>query len=68
MGTFCQIKEVVEIPYKKNLATINRKGKRSSFVILDKYSKQKDFRKKYEYKSLIDSGAFGKVHLLIIQT
>ena len=64
MGTCCQVKEVVESPNKKNPST-SRKSKRSSSIILDKYSKQKDFRKKYEYKSLIGSGAFGKVRLYV---
>ena len=65
MGTCCQVKEVVEDQKKNNSANVNRKSKRSSSIILDKYSKQKDFRKKYEYRSLIGSGAFGKVRLYV---
>ena len=63
MGNCCQAKEVVEI--HSNKSTTNVISHRSSSFIFDKFSKQKDFRKKYEYKGLIGSGAFGKVRLYV---
>ena len=64
MGSCCQVKE--EIEDKNNKSTANRTStQRSSSFIFEKFSKQKDFRKKYEYKSLVGSGAFGKVRLYV---
>ena len=63
MGNCCQVKEVVEI--QTNKSPTNPITRRSSSFIFDKFSKQKDFRKKYEYKCLIGSGAFGKVRLYV---
>ena len=63
MGNCCQVKEVVEI--QTNKSPTNPTTRRSSSFIFDKFSKQKDFRKKYEYKCLIGSGAFGKVRLYV---
>ena len=63
MGNCCQVSQVVEI--QDNRSTTKRSSHRSSSFILDKYSKQKDFRKKYEYISVIGSGAFGKVRLYV---
>ena len=63
MGGCCEVKEVVEVQSNKSTTNIN--SQRSSSFILDKFSKQKDFRKKYEYKCLIGSGAFGKVRLYV---
>ena len=63
MGNCCQVSQVIEI--QENKTTQKRNSIRSSSYILDKYSIQKDFRKKYEYQSLIGSGAFGKVRLYL---
>ena len=63
MGNCCQVSQVVEI--QENRSMIKHNSHHSSSFILDKYSKQKDFRKKYEYISLVGSGAFGKVRLYV---
>ena len=63
MGNCCQVSQVVEIQENKSVS--KRNSLRSGSYILDKYSIQKDFRKKYEYQSLIGSGAFGKVRLYV---
>ena len=63
MGNCCQVSQVIEI--QENKSVTKRNSIRSSSYILDKYSIQKDFRKKYEYQSLIGSGAFGKVSLYL---
>ena len=63
MGNCCQVSQVVEIQENKSVS--KRNLLRSGSYILDKYSIQKDFRKKYEYQSLIGSGAFGKVRLYV---
>ena len=63
MGNCCQVSQVIEI--QENKSVTKRNSLRSSSYILDKYSIQKDFRKKYEYQSLIGSGAFGKVRLYL---
>ena len=63
MGNCCQVSQVVEIQENKSVS--KRNSLRSSSYKLDKYSIQKDFRKKYEYQSLIGSGAFGKVRLYV---
>ena len=64
MGNCCQVSQVIELqPDSKNVT--KRNSLRSSSYILDKYSIQKDFRKKYEYQALIGSGAFGKVRLYL---
>ena len=63
MGNCCQVSQVIEIQDSKNVT--KRNSLRSSSYILDKYSIQKDFRKKYEYQALIGSGAFGKVRLYL---
>ena len=63
MGNCCQVSQVIEIQDNKN--STKRNSIRSSSYILDKFSIQKDFRKKYEYQSLIGSGAFGKVRLYV---
>ena len=63
MGNCCQVSQVIEI--QENKTTQKRNSIRSSSYILDKYSIQKDFRKKYEFQSLIGSGAFGKVRLYL---
>ena len=63
MGNCCQVSQVIEIQDNKSIS--KRNSLRSSSYILDKFSIQKDFRKKYEYQSLIGSGAFGKVRLYV---
>ena len=55
--------QVIEL--QDNKSNYKRNSIRSSSYILDKYSIQKDFRKKYEFQSLIGSGAFGKVRLYL---
>jgi len=63
MGSCCQRPEVIET--QSNRSTTVNTSRRNSSIIFDKYSKQKDFRKKYEYISLIGSGSFGKVRLFV---
>ena len=63
MGNCCQHPEVVET--QSNRSTTANTSRRNSSIIFDKYSKQKDFRKKYEYISLIGNGSFGKVRLFV---
>ena len=63
MGSCCQRPEVIET--QSNRSTTANTSRRNSSIIFDKYSKQKDFRKKYEYISLIGSGSFGKVRLFV---
>ena len=63
MGNCCQVSQVIEI--QDNKSSTKRNSLRSSSYILDKFSIQKDFRKKYEYQSLVGSGAFGKVRLYV---
>jgi calcium-dependent protein kinase len=63
MGNCCQVSQVIEV--QENKIITKRNSLRSSSYILDKYSIQKDFRKKYEYISLIGSGSFGKVRLFV---
>ena len=63
MGNCCQVSQVIEV--QDNRSITKRNSLRSSSYILDKFSIQKDFRKKYEYQSLIGSGAFGKVRLYV---
>ena len=63
MGSCCQHPEVIET--QSNKSTTANSSRRNSSFIFDKYSKQKDFRKKYEYISLIGSGSFGKVRLFV---
>ena len=63
MGNCCQHPEVIET--QSNKSTTANSSRRNSSFIFDKYSKQKDFRKKYEYISLIGSGSFGKVRLFV---
>ena len=63
MGNCCQVSQVIEV--QENKSVTKRNSLRSSSYILDKYSIQKDFRKKYEFQSLIGSGAFGKVRLYL---
>ena len=55
--------QVIEL--QDNKSNNKRNSIRSSSYKLDKYSIQKDFRKKYEFQSLIGSGAFGKVRLYL---
>ena len=63
MGSCCQTPEVIETQSNKS-TTANNSFRNCSFIF-DKYSKQKDFRKKYDYISLIGSGSFGKVKLFV---
>ena len=63
MGNCCQVSQVVEV--QDNRSSTKHSSHRSNSFIFDKYTKQKDFRKKYEYVSLIGSGAFGKVRLYV---
>ena len=63
MGNCCQVSQVIEL--QDNKSSTKRNSLRSSSYILDKFSIQKDFRKKYEYQSLVGSGAFGKVRLYV---
>ena len=58
MGTCCTKRD--------NLTISNRRpslASRRSSILLERYSKQTDFRKKYEYISMLGNGGFGKVRL-----
>ena len=62
MGNCCQENQVVEV-HENTHSTKRTNSHLSNSFILEKHSRQRDFRKKYEYISLIGSGAFGKVRL-----
>ena len=50
MGNCCQVSQVIEIQENKsNRSMTKHSSHRSSSFIFDRFSKQKDFRKKYEY-------------------
>jgi calcium-dependent protein kinase len=52
---------------KRSVITINSKKpgpiRRRSSILLEKYSKQSDYKKKYEFVSILGNGGFGKVRL-----
>ena len=63
MGSCCQEGLVKEFTSKTRFIPNRTNSYLSNSYIFDRLTKQKDFRKKYEYISLIGSGAFGKVRL-----
>ena len=63
MGSCGQQPEVIET--SSNKCSTANSSRRNSYIIFDNYSKHKNFRKKYEYISLIGSGSFGKVRLFV---
>ena len=67
----CQVQEVIEInkdkdkDSNKSKSENNYSRRSTNSMLVDKYSKQTDLRKKYDYISVIGSGAFGKVRLFV---
>ena len=64
MGGCTGNQEVIETQSNKSTTGLTNSQRNSSFIY-DKFSKQKDFRKKYKYVSIVGSGAFGKVRLYV---
>jgi calcium-dependent protein kinase len=56
MGTCCSKRNTINV--KENI-----KSKQTSKNILEKYSKKSDYKKKYEFISILGNGSFGKVRL-----
>ena len=54
----CNKRAVIEVTNKKPLLV-----RRRSSILLEKYSKQSDYKKKYEFISILGNGGFGKVRL-----
>lgn len=59
MGGCCNKREILTISYKKKGPQFRRR----SSIFLENFSKQDDYKKKYEYISILGNGGFGKVRL-----
>ena len=59
MGTCCSKREVVTVTSNRRQSLVSRRGS----IFLEKFSKQADYKKKYEYISMLGNGGFGKVRL-----
>jgi len=62
MGNCCGKLEVVEIDSARSTTGSSN---RNSSILFEKFSKQTDYRKKYEYIQMLGSGSFGKVRLYV---
>ena len=58
MGACCRGSEV-----KEGKDNINSMTRRKSSILFENFSKQTDYRKKYEFISILGNGGFGKVRL-----
>jgi calcium-dependent protein kinase len=58
MGTCCANRENMTISNRRH-SVMSRRGS----IFLEKFSKQSDYKKKYEYVSMLGNGGFGKVRL-----
>lgn len=58
MGTCCAKRENMTISNRR-VSVTSRRGS----IFLEKFSKQADYKKKYEYISMLGNGGFGKVRL-----
>ena len=61
MGNCCGKNQVID---GESIRT-SPSSKRSSSIILENFSKQTDYKKKYEYIQMIGCGSFGKVRLFL---
>ena len=61
MGNCCGKAQVVEAESLKTSTS----SKRSSSILLESYSKQADYKKRYQYVQMLGSGSFGKVRLCL---
>ena len=63
MGNCCTKQDVIEIDSARS--TQGSSSHRNSSILFEKFSKQTDYKKKYEYIQMLGSGSFGKVRLYI---
>ena len=63
MGNFCTKQDVIEIDSARS--TQGSSSHRNSSILFEKFSKQTDYKKKYEYIQMLGSGSFGKVRLYV---
>ena len=59
MGTCCSKRETMTVTSNRRHSLASRRGS----IFLEKFSKQADYKKKYEYISMLGNGGFGKVRL-----
>jgi calcium-dependent protein kinase len=57
MGSCCSRTNVMTSPYRKTKST------RANSILLEHFSKQTDYKKKYEFLSILGNGGYGKVRL-----
>ena len=62
MGNCCARQEVVEL---ESARSTSGSSHRNSSILFEKFSKQTDYKKKYEYIQMLGSGSFGKVRLYV---
>ena len=62
MGNCCGKNEVIEA---ESVRSTTGSSHRNSSILFEKFSKQTDYKKKYEYIKILGSGAFGKVRLYV---
>jgi len=62
MGNCCARQEVVEL---ESARSTSGSSHRNSSILFEKFSKQTDYKKKYEYIQMLGCGAFGKVRLYV---
>ena len=63
MGNCCTKQDVIEIDSARS--TQGSSSHRDSSILFEKFSKQTDYKKKYEYIQMLGSGSFGKVRLYV---
>ena len=63
MGNCCTKQDVIEIDSARS--TQGSSSHRNSSILFEKFSKQTDYKKKYEYIQMLGSGSFGKVRLYV---
>ena len=59
MGTCCSKRETMTVTSNRRHSLASRRGS----IFLEKFSKQADYKKKYEYISMLGNGGFGTVRL-----
>jgi len=59
MGGCCNKRGVLTVPYKRSHSL----GLRKNSIFIDEFCKQDDYKKKYEFISILGNGGFGKVRL-----
>ena len=55
----CTKRGVITVPYKRSHSL----GLRKNSIFIDEFCKQDDYKKKYEFISILGNGGFGKVRL-----